>query len=254
MNRVLVGTGGVAVLVLVLSVTLSVRGFANGPEIGHDAGMIFPIESTVVHLVAESVDVRYDWRAHRGTAECVYYLWNESDSTRSFDMAFVTNRPFGEPGVYRRFYDALDMTVRIDGRDVPVAIAGLRRSSWLDVIAQPPDSLPAWPVSIAPRDTIRVAMAYRVSPSGGSDGHQGGMELTYRCRPAALWAGRIDRAVVRFTMSELDRYVLASIHREGTEACLSVRPSGWSRNSGAFEWSYRDWEPDQDISIGVEWK
>jgi hypothetical protein len=67
-------------LLLVILLAIGSPCLANGPEVGQDAGAIFPIESPVVHLVAESVDVRYDWMEyHSGTADCIYYLGNDTD-------------------------------------------------------------------------------------------------------------------------------------------------------------------------------
>lgn len=175
-----------SLLIIVLLSAIGVRASANGPEIGQDAGAIFPIESAVVHLVAESVDVRYDWSEYRsGTAECVYYLGNDSDSTQTFNMAFVSNRPFEYEGAYTRAYRDMEMRVDIEGRDVAVRLAPLVKEKWDEFIKPLPDSLPMWAVTIAAHDTTRVHMRYRVAPSGGAEGHHGHMALQYRCRPAA---------------------------------------------------------------------
>ncbi len=252
----------------ILLLALPGAAWTNGAEIGRDAGMIFPLESTVVHLAAETVDVRYDWMARRGDAECVYHLGNGSDSSRTFDMAFVTNAHNWLPGNMGPFYAELDMVVDIDGAAVPVQMAPVHASSWADLVKPPPDSLPAWTVTIPPRDTVRVHMTYRVWPSGGSDGHTGGMALTYRCRPAALWAGPVGKAVIRFRMDRLEQYVMRSISSAYEIVCLDVRPTGWGtdvedrawdredrhRAERVFVWEFQEWEPEEDVSVGVEWR
>jgi len=281
-------------LPLLLCSLLPAALLANGAEIGRDAGMVFPLESTIVHLAAETVDVRYDWMGREGTAECVYHLGNGSDSTRSFDMAFVTNSFQGPPGYTARFYAALDMKVDIAGAPVAVRSEPVRVLDWTGMITPPPDSLPVWNVTIPARDTVRVHMTYRVWPSGGSDGSSGGMALSYRTRPAALWAGPVGRAAVRFRMRGLDRYAMRSLSSEHASICVEVRPEGWRPDRGefgggstdprwaadlnrsadpgrfasaggsveagtpepeqVFVWEFRDWEPKEDCTVGVEWR
>jgi hypothetical protein len=171
-------------------------------------------------------------------------------------MAFVANRPFEYEGAYTRAYRDMEMRVDIDGREVPVSLAALAPGKWSEFIKPPPDSLPMWAVTIAPHDTTRVHIKYRVSSSGGAEGHHGDMKLQYYCRPAALWAGPIGHATIRFQMRNLGDYLLRSIEWEGEGACLTISPSGWrgSASSGTYEWRFENWEPTEDIWVEVKWR
>lgn len=79
---------------------------ANGPEVGRDAGMIFPVASDSVQLVSEQVLIQLQLDAYEGTAECKYTLRNLTGVAASFEMAFVTNPPLSPtPEEYRRQYE-----------------------------------------------------------------------------------------------------------------------------------------------------
>src|SRR5262252_8273670 len=73
--------------------------WANGPEIGFDAGTIFPIESKNIQLVSETVDIYLPGAAVSSlrtvgpNAVCKYVLRNLADSTQTFHMAFVGSAP-----------------------------------------------------------------------------------------------------------------------------------------------------------------
>lgn len=138
----------------------STRAWANGPEIGRDAGMVFPLESAAVALDAETVDVRYDFSSRLGAAECVYHLRNLTNSPQVLEMAFLTNSAAGQSGGSHGFYRDLQMSVEIDGERAPVELAPVRPSSWSDLIKPVPDSLPVWKLALAPEASIRVHLTY----------------------------------------------------------------------------------------------
>src|SRR5262245_62743201 len=84
------------------AVILAPACFANGPEIGFDAGTIFPMESRNVQLVSEEVEIRLPtyWPAvdtsDPHNAFCKYVLRNLTDSTQVFSMAFVSNENWSD--------------------------------------------------------------------------------------------------------------------------------------------------------------
>src|SRR5215831_3808512 len=103
--------------------------WANGPEIGFDAGTIFPIESKNIQLVSETVDIYLpgavvsSLRTPEPNAICKYVLRNLSDSTQTFHMAFVGSAPPmpADTGEVNGLYARSDFEVTQDGAPREVA-------------------------------------------------------------------------------------------------------------------------------------
>ena len=177
---------------------------ANGPEVQFDGSSLYPIDSQVIQLVSESVDLDLS-RPTEGkqNARCVYVLRNPSDSTQHFTMAFVT-RTFGWTAAYGYEIGTLErcaFEVHQDGNRIPVRLL----TGWPGAASVhedgPPDSLPAWSLTIGPRSTSTIRMRYHVEWAGGGD-EPGAVYFTYFAKPAARWGGCIQKASFRVRLGD----------------------------------------------------
>jgi hypothetical protein len=178
---------------------------ANGPEIGFDAGAIYPVDSRAIQLVSETVDVRLT--APFDTAQsavCVYELKNLTDSTQRFAMAFVTNAPISPESSesWQQMYRGAGLQVWQDGQPRRVHMYPDCAEAFQQDYGVRADSFPAWHLSIGPRATSIVRMRYRPEWTGGSDGETVGGVFTYHVKPAARWAGRLERATFRLHLGD----------------------------------------------------
>jgi hypothetical protein len=227
---------------------------ANGLEVGRDAGMVFPVASDSVQLVSEDVSIRLPAAWSRpGEATCRYVLRNLARTQRDFEMAFVANPPFAPTADgYRAQYSHARFDVSLDGSPIEVRYAPVADGQWRDFVRSAPDSLPVWRITLAPGATAQVHMCYDVSWSGGSDGGHSSTGLTYHARPAALWAGRLESATIRFELDPLAALILECAPQLGECFSFSIEPPGYKWYDGRFEWRYEDWKPDTDFSFGYE--
>jgi hypothetical protein len=218
---------------------------ANGPQVGFQAGAVFPVASRTIRLLSERVTVRLGDPLAQGRAECLYQLVNLSDSLRSFQMAFV---PYGFMSD-RETYDHLHFAVRCLGKDVPVRFQKVDKEQWLPYVTDLWTDLPVWDLEINPRDTLDVGMRYDVYWSG--DDGSGVWRVAYNARPASLWAGTVAEARVAFEFAEFT----AALLRDGGPmgACrVELSPPGSVWVGSSLVWEFKNWEPDQDISIWVK--
>jgi hypothetical protein len=247
------------VLVLVFAGAIVLFGFlhqatADGPEVGRDAGMIFPVANDSLQLVSVRVIIRLpdDW-LKPGLANCSYILCNLSSSRQEFEMAFVTNPPLARtPDGYRRQYADALFNVTLDGSPVTVQYSPVAADRWTDFISVAPDSLPTWWVEIGPCATVQLNMSYNVSWSGGSEGGHSNADFTYHARPAALWAGPIKEAEIRFELNPLAAQILKCGPQLEPCFSFSIDPPGYQWLDTGFSWYYKDWEPTTDFSFRYE--
>ncbi len=245
---------GAALAGIMIQVGLPPEVMANGPEVGRDAGMIFPVTSDSVQLVSERVVVRLpsDWSGP-GQATCNYVLRNLAATRVDFEMAFVTDPPFAPTAEgYRRQYDSAGFEVSVDGPPVEVRYAPVARGRWSDVVRSAPDSLPVWRITLNAGATRQVKMKYSVSWSGGSDGGHSYTEFTYHARAAALWAGRIETASIRFELDPLAALILECSPQLGKCFHYSISPPDYKWYHGALQWDFADWEPTTDFSFSYD--
>jgi hypothetical protein len=248
-RRLAIASATVAATALLAS--LPHLALANGAEVGRDAGMVFPVASDSVQLVAEYVNVQLPtgW-GEKGRVFCDYRLRNLASSRRDFEMAFVTNPPLSpEPAAYRGIYADAGFQVLLDGSPLEVRYAPVARGRWSDFVEGAPDSLPVWRVRLAPRATARLRMEYDVTWSGGADGGHSSTELTYHARPAALWAGRIEEAEIHFEMDPVAALVLECGPQLGECFGFSISPAGYTWYRDGFGWRFEDWEPETDFEF-----
>lgn len=222
----------------------------NGPEVGFNAGGIFPLASTEVRLVEEFVTVPIEG----GAARCQYTLRNLGEAPVTITMGFVTNAPWPRPGnPYGAQYRASHFEVFRDGKPIPVRLEALAKDTWTSFMAVPPDSLPVWSVDFGAREKVWLVIKYEVLPSGGCDGSLCSLDMTYYAAAARLWAGEVGYASIQFTFGRV-----AAILRQGIPDCspyfrMDVSPPIHRETPGGITWEYRDWEPDTDFTVRIGW-
>jgi hypothetical protein len=233
-----------SILLAVVSLLAGGSAAANGPQVGFQAGAIFPIGSKTIRLLSERVSIHLGEPLDRGRAECYYELVNLVDSTQAFQMSFVPYGYFsGDSTDQSRF------TVKCEGKKVPLHYATIDRRAWLPYTTDPPGSLPVWDLVIGPTDTLHLNMTYPVYWTG--DNGDGWWRSLYNTRPASLWAGSIGHAKVEF---EFDQFT-GTLLRDGCPAgaCETrFSPSGYAWSGWRLVWEFDEWEPREDIAVEVK--
>jgi hypothetical protein len=234
---------------------LAANAFANGPNVGRDAGMVFPLRNDIVQLVFERVVIKLASYAspygRLGEAVCTYELRNLSDTPQTFEMAFFTNRPFAatDRSEYRRHYMTAGFAVTQGALPLEVAYEPVDVSGWSPLYEGLPDSLPVWQVTIGPDTSTVLNMEYKIEWSGGADGESNGRYFRYHARPAALWAGTIDSAEIAFEID--DETVQKIADHSGSDPCFEeiVTPAGATWDGNQIVWRFADWEPEDDLYL-----
>lgn len=244
--------GMLAVIALVLAMPAP-GARANGPEIGRDAGTVFPLATDRIQLVSELVMVRLPAEGGAGRAECLYVLRNLTDERQSFEMAFLTGSSHRQDDPDNRAYPDLDLHVSRDRRELAVSMAALDRARWEPLIENPPDSIPVWSVAIEPRAEAALWINYGVGWSGGGDGRSRQRAFTYYAKPAAFWAGRIEQATIAFTLGDLAAKALSCLPDSATCLRRTIEPAGYRWTAGGLRWDLNDWEPAEDFRLELEW-
>jgi len=229
---------------------------ANGPEIGFDAGTIFPIESRSVQLVSENVTIDLPAEAFSGMNEvdhnalCKYVLRNLSDSTLTFHMAFVSNARYSDDDTLDIVSNPYQVTQDGRSRDVTYYRASKENELFFSEYGSNQILFPTWVLAIGPRATSVVEIRYNASWTGGCDGETCGNDFTYYTKPAALWAGPIEQA--DFDLRVPDRTFLRNLRRANAPWHVEISPPGFRWTSDGLHWAFRNWEPDADLRMLVE--
>lgn len=254
-----------ALLALLLAPTALAR--ANGYEVQFFGSTVFPVGSCAVQLVEESVDITLPPGEDAGFVEpernatCRYVLRNLADTTVRFSMAFVVDPTLTEdvskyePGtpsgrLSESYEPRLRFAVLQDGTERQVRYAGVAHDLYVDDATFIGDSLPVWDLTIAAGATSAVEMKYFAGWSVGRDGWRSGF-FRYRTRPAALWAGRIERATFRLRLG--DRETVRRLRQVDAPWSFGAEPSGHRWQPDGVSWEFRDWEPDSDIVVVVSY-
>lgn len=224
---------------------------ANGPTVGRDAGMIFPLNNEDIQLTSENVTIELPGSTSLyGRVDCDYSLKNLTDKFQSFEVAFVAPSPFFGPQRLDRSADFSVYVIRQGIRPHPAKVnyERIERSRWDGMVPAEVDSLPVWEVHIPPQQTVRLRIGYNVSWSAA------GPEcfFTYHTKTAALWAGVVKRATITITFGGLMNALLKCQNEQ--QECLrwNFKPSNCNWTKRGFEWKFEDWEPSENIVITVE--
>lgn len=226
---------------------------ANGPNIGRDAGTVFPLTTDRIQLVSEFVTVRLSAEGGAGSAECLYVLRNLTDEKQSFEMAFLTGSSYRQDDPENRASPALDLHVSHGRRELVVSMAALDRARWEPLIANPPDSIPVWKVVIEPRADAALWISYGIGWSGGGEGRSHHQAFTYYAKPAASWAGRIEQATIVFALNSLTAKALACLPDSATCVQRTIEPAGYRWTDAGLRWDLNDWEPAEDFRLDLRW-
>lgn len=228
---------------------------ANGPEIGFDAGTIFPIESRNIQLVSETVTIDLPAEAYsnaskvKHNAVCKYVLRNLSDSTLTFHMAFVSNTRYEAADTLDIVSNSYEVTQ--DGRNCEVSYYRSRENEFFSEFGSNQVLFPTWALSLGPHATSVVEILYNASWTGGCDGEGCGYSFTYHAPPAALWAGRIEHA--DFQLRIPDKTFLRNFQRREAPWNAHVSPPGCRWSTDGLGWSFENWEPDTDLQMWVNY-
>ena len=223
--------------------------WANGPEIGRDAGAVFPLESPAVQLVYEDVTATLSQGYEPGFVVCIYGLRNLTDQAVSFEMSFVTNIPGRWPGVVADQYRRAKFTAKFKGADLAVGIAPADSTKWTPFFGMPVDSLPVWTIDLGPREEATLRVSYLAEWSGGADGDSWGRYFEYLATAASLWAGPIEHARVTFVLGDLFVAALREMGEGSDRFKVQIEPADGKWSWNGVVWERANWEPDEDFRI-----
>ena len=239
-----------------------------------DARTVMPVNSDGVRMVAETVLVAplekpspvNWWYPPLMEVHCVFILQNLSDKPVEITVGFPFEKEFGDfyrtvedeeilemvkenwkPGDTVSVPEGFGFTAEVDGKGVPV--------QFKKGAPNPRDKLLYWPIiatwkmSFGPGQKKRLVNTYTTGWDGigGFDGIKD--SIKYITRSGALWAGSIGEAIISITVpdemfSPCFSDTLCAVWN------FSVVPETDGRT---FTWVYRDWEPDEDISLSVSY-
>ncbi len=241
------------VLVALLSPVRLAR--ANGPEIGRDAGAIFPLESPAVQLVYEHITATLPPQGYEydpGSVVCIYGLRNLTDQAVTFEMSFVTNIPGRFPGVVADQYRRAKFTAQLKGADLPVGIAPADSAKWVPFFGVPVDSLPVWTIELGPREEATLRVSYLAEWSGGADGDHWTRYFEYLATAASLWAGPIEHARVEFVLGDLFVAALKEMGEGSDRFQVQIEPADGKWSWNGVVWERANWEPDEDFRLSFD--
>jgi hypothetical protein len=184
---------------------------------------------------------------------CWYTLENLSSDPIAFSMAFITAPAYSGYPWSAGKYRAARLFASLDGERLPIHWAAVDVARWRDIVETPPDSLPTWDIPLGGGDSATLYLSYEVSWSGGTDGADTGRTFTYYAQPAALWADVIQEATITVHLGEPLALLLQC--QEASAGCVRFQasPPGYTWFSGGLKWQFRDWEPDSDIRVSLDW-
>ncbi|MEZ4647715.1 MAG: hypothetical protein R3E97_02825 [Candidatus Eisenbacteria bacterium] len=217
--------------------------FGNGGPIDDSSGnQIVPLTSTEVQLVRESVRITC---GSTGWVTCNYVLRNLTSNDIDLSIGFVRGQGLTE-GRGRDF----KAWVEAD----PASVRWLRTDldRWEPFAGGDLDSLPVWDVQIPGDDTVGVRCVYPVAWDGDGDIGSYSTGLTYHTKAAALWAGVIERAEFEIELfGDLWRFLQCTDPTVPPYVAAEIAPPGYWWNGHALYWKFENWEPTEDIRIGL---
>lgn len=241
--------------ILALSLLVATATQANGPNIGRDPGGIFPVANDDIQLVSEEVSVAPGHDDDPGWARCVYHLRNLTDREHVLDVAFyIRSIGWGIASDYPIFASRLEFRATQDGRPLPVAVEKIDPARWQAVASAPVDSLPTWTMTIGPHEETRLVLDYQVVWTRGADGSTGYQELTYHARPASLWAGVIESAVIEFQLDPLTMKLIEEHRLTDERFELRIEPGGYEWTGNVIRWRLTDWDAAVDPEVSFSYR
>jgi hypothetical protein len=186
---------------------------------------------------------------------CEYRLRNLTDKTQTVEMSFLINSeasPSGADGegpyVETYLWAHTNFVVLVNGREVSVETAPAKPGAWANYLQYPTDTLPVWTVTVKAREEAHISISYRSMKHGGS----GVAVYRYLAKAAALWAGPIEYATIRFVLGE---WVTWEVEESRSEYSIyRISPKDYQIKKAGLVWVRENWEPDEDFTFVVESK
>jgi len=222
---------------LVGALALAPATLGDDYESGLDGDQVFPVKSTAVRMASERVEVFVGWAAERGghakmRVAAEFVLVNDSTEPQTILVSFPVSDHEEE------------FTRTVDGQAVAVHKYEVKDPNGLVTHYHAYTS----EIRFEPRQTRRVRVTYVAASDARSGWPPYPACWSYILRTGALWKGTIGEAevVVHFP---------AAMPPGGfgpfrSEAVL-LSPLGYEVNGRTVTWTFKDFEPDEDIHI--EW-
>jgi len=204
---------------------------ADDTEFAGRGETVWPIESEDIEMVAETVLVQpaeIGWDAN-----CIFILKNTGESTEvQVGFPDVTNEG---PGADLNEGTIKNFRCFVDGKEVQVEHKARINDSLNSRLTYP--FAYVWRMSFKKGQVRAVRNTYNF---GGLYISDGTIELTYILKTGALWKGKIKTALIVFDLGKPD-----------PRFTYSIKPPGYMIKNHQISWTFRDFEPEEDIEIGL---
>jgi len=220
---------------LVGALALAPATLGDDYESGLDGDQVFPVKSTTIRMASERVEVFVDWA--EGSDHGVMHVAAE------FVLVNDSTEPHATLVSFPATYHDEEFTRAVDGQKVAVS----------EYLVKDPNGLVTHyaaytsEIRFEPRQTRRVRVTY-IAAADASSGWPYPARWSYILRTGALWKGTIGEAqvVVHFPGSMPP----GGFGPFRSEAVL-LSPPGYEVSGRTVTWTFKDFEPDEDIHI--EW-
>jgi hypothetical protein len=216
------------ILIFLLSVSIVL---ADDTEFAGEGETVWPIESGDIEMVAETVLVQpaeIGWDAN-----CIFILKNTGESTE-VQVGFPDVTDEG-PGA-----DLTEGTIKyfrcfVDSKEVQVEHKiGIQDS--LNPTLKYPFAY-VWKMTFNRGQVRAIRNTYNFRGVYRSDGT---IELNYVLVTGALWKEKIGTADIIFDLGKINPHF-----------AYSIKPAGYVIKNNQISWSFKDYEPEEDIEIGL---
>jgi hypothetical protein len=226
-----------ACLVLVVMVAAGFPAAADDYESGRDGDSVYPVKSTAVRMASERVEVFVEWATERGghakmRVAAEFVLVNDSTEPHATLVSFPAS-----------YYDE-KFTRTVDGQKVAVPKYPVKDPEGLVRYYDAYTS----EIRFEPRQTRRVGVTYVAAADARSGWPPYPAGWSYILRTGALWKEKIGEAQVIVHFPEaMPPGGFGPFRSEAMLLC----PPGYEVNGRTVTWTFKDFEPDEDIYI--EW-
>lgn len=229
-------------LVVAMAAAVAAPAWANdGLYLGYGA-TVYPDTNTCVQLASETVVITFDLTYPPDTTRSAM-CWRVDATLHFRNLGDAVTVQMGFPfGTSEIIYDEnprrSDPGFRtwVDGRETPtVEKSGMPDSA----LYRPEEVVYAFPVTFLRGEMKTVRHTYHVGGSGSVSGDQ---EFRYILTTGALWAGRIDSALVQAVFP-------ASVARQIDVVCPPEQRAKRDGDKIVLEWQWRHFKPNFDVIL-----
>ncbi len=246
-------------LIIGFTITTGAVGFvlANDTSVWEypDGSGVIPMAEDNIQMVAETVRVKVK-KGTRMEVEARFTFKNLSDKTVNVTMGFPFNENWGEmfweeEGTGRQnARDSLRFVSLVDGKEVKVRI----REDATENEGNPSWNRRfffVWDTEFAPGQTRKLTTRYETDWDRWHNvDDQFSYTFTYITTTGAAWAGKIGEAVISVEVPKKLPRPVWSDERVVYWKPIPSEPA-ISHDSSRLVWSFKDWEPERDISITI---